>query len=219
MVEKVQITLKDGGIREYDYGASARDVAESLGGGIAQTTVAAEVNGKLIDLSAPFPGNCTVNLLTADTPGGLEVLRHTASHVMAQAVKRLDPKAKLAIGPSIENGFYYDFDLANAFTPDDLVKIEDEMGHIIKEDLPLERFILCREEALRYLTEREEPYKVELVRDLPKDVDISFYRQGDFVDLCAGPHLGYRTKRGLQFGKNSLYAILSIKLHGNCLFV
>jgi len=130
-----------------------------------------------------------LNLLTFDSEGGKRAFRHTASHILAQAVKKLYPDAKLAIGPAIENGFYYDFDIDRAFTQEDLDKLEKEIEKIVKEDLPLEKFTLPREEAIRFMEEKGEPYKVELIRDLPEGEEISFYRQGDFVDLCAGPHL------------------------------
>jgi len=142
------------------------------------------VNGEVKDLSYPLENDCTLNLLTFDDEGGRDAYRHTTSHILAQAVKRLYPDAKLAIGPAIENGFYYDFDVEKPFSVEDLEKIEEEMKKIIKEDYKLERFTLPREEAIKFMEERNEPYKVELIRDLPEGETISFYKQGDFVDLC-----------------------------------
>ena len=183
------ITLKDGSKKEYDHPVSILDVAADLSEGLARMATAGEVDGETRDLRTVLEGDCALQILTAQDPGGLAAYRHTASHIMAQAIKRLYPEAKLAIGPSIENGFYYDVDREGGFTPDDLEKIEAEMKKIIKEALPLTRFTKPRDEAIAYMEEREEPYKVELIRDLPEDAEISFYQQGEFVDLCAGPHL------------------------------
>ena len=183
------ITLKDGSKKEYDHPVSILDVAADLSEGLARMATAGEVDGETRDLRTVLEGDCALQILTAQDPEGLAAYRHTASHIMAQAIKRLYPEAKLAIGPSIENGFYYDVDREGGFTPDDLEKIEAEMKKIIKEALPLTRFSKPRDEAIAYMEEREEPYKVELIRDLPEDAEISFYQQGEFVDLCAGPHL------------------------------
>ena len=147
-----------------------------------------EVDGKVMDLSAELHQDCTLHLLTFDDEGGKHALRHTASHVLAQAVKHLYPNAKLAIGPAIDTGFYYDFDVEKPFSVEDLEKIEAEMQKIVKEDIKLERFTLSRDEAIKFMEERNEPYKVELINDLPEGETISFYKQGDFTDLCAGPH-------------------------------
>jgi len=185
----INITLKDGSSKQYPKGITVKEVAESISAGLARVALAAEVDGEVKDLSTVLDKDCSLNLLTFDTEGGKQAFRHTASHILAQAVKRLYPNAKLAIGPAIENGFYYDFDVEKPFTPEDMGRIEEEMGKIIKEDIPLERFTLPRDEAIRYMEEMSEPYKVELIQDLPEDSVISFYRQGDFVDLCAGPHV------------------------------
>ncbi|MGI6669749.1 MAG: threonine--tRNA ligase [Acetivibrionales bacterium] len=185
----IKVTLKDGSIKEYDNGITAMEVARSLGAGLVKAALAAEVDGEVRDLSTVLDSDCSLNLLTFESEGGRHAFRHTASHILAQAVKRLYPDARLAIGPAIDNGYYYDFDVEKPFTPDDLEKIEAEMKKIIKEDYSLERFTLSREDAIRLMEEKGEPYKVELIRDLPEDSVISFYRQGEFIDLCAGPHI------------------------------
>ena len=183
------ITLKDGSSKEYQEGTSIKEVAESISAGLARVSLAGDVDGVVKDLSFKLEKDCKLNLLLFDSEGGKVTYRHTTSHIMAQAVKRLYPEVKLGIGPSIENGFYYDFDSEKTFAPEDIEKIEKEMEKIIKEDLPLERFTLPRQEAIKFMEERGEPYKVELIRDLPEDAEISFYKQGEYVDLCAGPHL------------------------------
>lgn len=183
----IQITLKDGSKKTYENGTTILDIAKDISEGLARVAVAGEVDGKVKDLSTPINEDCSLNLLTFDSEGGKMTYWHTTSHIMAQAVRRLFPDVKLAIGPAIDNGFYYDFDSEKTFTPDDLKKIEDEMQRIIKEDLTLERFTLPRDEALELM--KDEPYKVELIRELPADAEISFYKQGAFTDLCAGPHL------------------------------
>ena len=185
----IKVTLKNGDTQEYQTGISIKEVAESISAGLARVVLAGEVNGKVKDLNFRLEEDCTLNLLTFEDEGGRNAYRHTASHVLAQAVKRVFPTVKLAIGPSIQNGFYYDFETENNFTPEDLAMLEKEMEKIIKEDLPLERFALPRDQAVRLMEEKGEPYKVELIKDLPEDEEISFYKQGDFVDLCAGPHL------------------------------
>lgn len=184
----MKITLKDGSVKEYDGAKSVYEIAADISGGLARAACAGEVNGKIVDLRTILDQDCMLNIVTANDPEGLQVVRHTCSHVMAQAVKRIFPDAKLAIGPSIDTGYYYDFEHA-PFTREDLDQIEAEMKKIIKEGNQLERFTLPREEAIRLMEEKGEPYKVELIRDLPEDAEISFYRQGDFTDLCAGPHL------------------------------
>jgi len=199
----INVTLKDGSSKQYQEGITAMQVAESISTGLARAALAAEIDGEVKDLSTVLDRDCSLNLLTFDSEGGRRALRHTASHIMAQAVKRLFPNAKLAIGPAIDTGFYYDFDIERPFTPEDLEKIEAEMGRIVKEDLPLERFTLPREEALKFMQEKGEPYKVELIRDLPEDAVISFYKQGDFTDLCAGPHIP-------STGKVKAFKLLSI---------
>ncbi len=185
----MKVTLKDGSVKEYAGPMSVIDIAADISPGLARMACGGEINGESVDLRTVVDGECQLNILTAKDEKGLAALRHTASHVMAQAIKRLYPDAKLAIGPSIADGFYYDIDFASPITADDLEKIEAEMKKIIKEALPLERFSLPREEALAFMKEKEEPYKVELIEDLPDGEEISFYRQGEFTDLCAGPHL------------------------------
>ena len=185
----IKITLKDGSSKEYQNGITIKEVAESISAGLARVALAGEVDGKVKDLTFKLENDCNLNLLTFADEGGRFAYRHTASHVLSQAVKRLFPNVKLAIGPAIDNGFYYDFDTEKNFTPEDLAKIEKEMEKIIKEDLPLERFTLPRDEAIKFMEEKGESYKVELIKDLPQNEEISFYKQGDFVDLCAGPHL------------------------------
>ncbi|MBZ4646419.1 MAG: thrZ [Clostridia bacterium] len=185
----IKVTLKDGSIKEYPKGTTVMQVAESISAGMARAALAGLVNGKVKDLSYQLEDDCEVSLLTFDDDEGKHAFRHTTSHILAQAVKRLFPQTKLAIGPSIDNGYYYDFDSDKAFTPEDLEKIEEEMRKIVKEDLELERFELPRAEAIQFMEEKGEPYKVELIKDLPEDAVISFYKQGEFVDLCAGPHI------------------------------
>ncbi len=184
----MKITLKDGSFKEYAQAMSIYDIALDISEGLARAACAGEVDGKVEDLRTVIDRDCSLNILTANDPEGLKVVRHTASHVLAEAVKRLFPEAKVTIGPAIEEGFYYDFDAA-PFSREDLDKLEAEMKKIIKEGHKLERFTLPRAEALKFMEERNEPYKVELIQDLPEDAEISFYDQGGFVDLCAGPHL------------------------------
>lgn len=184
----MQITLKDGSVKEYAEEKSVYDIAKDISEGLARIACAGEVNGEIVDLRTIISSNCELNIVTVNDPEGLRVIRHTASHVMAEAVKRLFPEAKVAIGPAIEEGFYYDFDNP-PFSREDLDKIESEMKKIIKEGHAIKRFTLPREEAIQYMRDRNEPYKVELIEDLPEGSEISFYDQGGFVDLCAGPHL------------------------------
>ena len=184
----MKITLKDGSSKEYASAMSVIQIAADISEGLARMACAGEINGEVVDLRTVVEKDCELNILTANDPKGLKVLRHTTSHVMAEAVKRLYPTAKLAIGPAIEEGFYYDFE-TEPFTREDLDKIEAEMKKIIKEGSQLERFSLPREEAIRFMEEKQEPYKVELIKDLPEDAEISFYSQGEFTDLCAGPHM------------------------------
>ena len=185
----MEITLKDGSVISAEQGTTALDIAGKLSQKLKKSAVAAKVDGKLTDLTAPLTKDCALEILTFADEDGRWTLRHTASHVLAEAVKALYPQAKLAIGPAIENGFYYDFDVDHTFSPEELRKIEKEMSRIIAKNAPMERFELPREEAIAFMEERNEPYKVELIRDLPEGETISFYRQGDFVDLCAGAHL------------------------------
>jgi len=184
----MKISLKDGSVREYEKGASVFQIVESISQGLARNAVAAELNGKVVDLSTTVEKDSSLNVLTFEDEQGKKAYRHTTSHILAQAVKRLYSDVKLAIGPAIDNGFYYDFDSENSFTTEDLEKIEKEMEKIIKEDLSLERFTLPRSEAIKFMDEKGESYKVELIEDLPEGEEISFYKQGDFVDLCPGPH-------------------------------
>ncbi len=184
----MKITLKDGSFKEYAQAMRIYDIALDISEGLARAACAGEVDGKVEDLRTVIDRDCSLSILTANDPEGLKVVRHTASHVLAEAVKRLFPEAKVTIGPAIEEGFYYDFDAA-PFSREDLDKLEAEMKKIIKEGHKLERFTLPRAEAVKYMEERNEPYKVELIQDLPEDAEISFYDQGGFVDLCAGPHL------------------------------
>ncbi|MBD5486430.1 MAG: threonine--tRNA ligase [Lachnospiraceae bacterium] len=184
----MKITLKDGSSKEYAQAMSIYDIAMDISEGLARAACAGEVDGSVEDLRTVIDKDCNLNILTANDPEGLRVIRHTASHVLAEAVKRLFPNAKVTIGPAIEEGFYYDFD-AEPFSRDDLDKLEAEMKKIIKEGHKIERFTLPRAEAIKFMEEKGEPYKVELICDLPEDAEISFYDQGGFVDLCAGPHL------------------------------
>ncbi len=183
------ITFPDGSQREYQNGSTALDIAASISPRLAKATLGCAIDGERADAFRPIDRDCSLKLLTFEDADGRWTLRHTGSHILAQAVKRLFPETKLAIGPAIDNGFYYDFDRDESFTPEDLEKIEKEMNKIIAENLKEERFELPRAEAIAFMKERQEPYKVELIEDLPEDAVISFYRQGDFVDLCAGPHV------------------------------
>jgi len=185
----IRITLKDGNVKEYEGPITPLQVAMDISEGFARACVAAEVDGKLTGLALPIEKDAELNLLKFDDEGGKHVYRHTASHIMANAIKRIFEDAKLAIGPSIEDGFYYDFDVEKPFSESDLESIEAEMSKIIAEDNPIERFVLPREEAIALMKDLDEPYKVELIEELPEGEEISFYRQGDFTDLCAGPHL------------------------------
>ena len=188
----MKITLKDGSVKEYAQAMSVYDIALDISEGLARAACAGEVNGEVVDLRTVVDADCELSILTGNDAEGLRTMRHTCSHVLAEAVKRIFPDAKLAIGPSIDEGFYYDFE-HEPFSREDLDNLEKEMKKIIKEGNKLEKFTLPREEAIKYMEEKGEPYKVELIQDLPEDSIISFYSQGDFVDLCAGPHL-MRTK-------------------------
>ena len=183
------IRLKDGSTKEYAQAMSVLDIAKDISEGLARVACAGEVDGELADLRTVVDKDCNLNILTFESEGGAWAFHHTTSHIMAQAIKRLYPDVKLAIGPSVADGFYYDVDSETPLTAEDLVKIEAEMKKIVKEALPITRFTKPREEAIAYFKEKEEPYKVELIEDLPEDAQISFYQQGEFVDLCAGPHL------------------------------
>lgn len=188
-MSKIQIELKDGSLREFEQGVSLAEIAETLSRSLAKSVLAAKVNGQIADLRYKLNEDAKIEFFTFADPEGKEALRHSASHVMAQAVQRLYKDVKLAIGPAITNGFYYDFDSNYVFTPEDLQKIQSEMEKIIKENLPIERLEMSRDEAIKLFEEKGEIYKVELIRDLPTDVVISLYRQGEFIDLCAGPHV------------------------------
>ncbi|MBO5657036.1 MAG: TGS domain-containing protein, partial [Agathobacter sp.] len=184
----MKITLKDGSVKEYSEAKSIYDIALDISEGLARVACAGELNGEIVDLRTVVEEDASLNIVTANDPAGLQVIRHTAAHVMAQAVQNLFPEAKVAIGPAIEDGFYYDFDSA-PFSREDLDAIEAEMKKIIKAGNRITRFTLPRNEAIALMEEKNEPYKVELIQDLPEDAIISFYDQGGFVDLCAGPHL------------------------------
>ena len=188
----MKITLKDGSVKEYESKKSIIDIAKDISEGLSRNVVAGEVNGVMHDLRDELEADCELNLITLKDKEALSVIRHSASHVLAEAVKRVFPDAKLAIGPSIAEGFYYDLD-HEPFSREDLDKLEAEMKKIIKEGAHIEKFELPREEAIKFMEEKNEPYKVELIKDLPEGEKISFYKQGDFTDLCAGPHL-QRTK-------------------------
>lgn len=185
----MKITLKDGSVKEYERSMSVLDIAKDISEGLARAATCAKIDGDIVDLRTDVSKDCELELLTFDSEDGRGAFWHTTSHIMAQAIKRLYPETKLAIGPSIDNGFYYDLDRETPFVAEDLEKIEAEMKKIVKEALPIERFTKTREEAIAYFKENNEPYKVELVEDLPEGEEISFYKQGEFVDLCAGPHL------------------------------
>lgn len=184
----MKITLKDGSFKEYDRALTVIEIAKDISEGLARAACAGQVNGEVVDLRTVIDKDCEINILTFNDEEGKAAYRHTTSHVLAEAVKRLYPEAKLAIGPSIDTGFYYDFE-HEPFSREDLDKIEAEMKKVIKENAKIERFTLPRSEAVKFMEERNEPYKVELINDLPEDAEISFYSQGEFTDLCAGPHL------------------------------
>ncbi len=185
----MKITLKDGSCKEYAQAMSVIEIANDISEGLARNACAGEIDGERVDLRTMIEKDCTLNILTFSDKGGMDAFRHTTSHIMAQAIKHIYPEAKLAIGPSIDDGFYYDIDSEIPITSDDFDKIEAEMKKIVKENIALERFTLPRTDAIKFMQEKEEPYKVELIQDLPEDSIISFYKQGDFTDLCAGPHL------------------------------
>ena len=185
----IKITLKDDSVLEIENGTTVLELAKMISEGLARVALAGDVNGKTKDLRYKLEEDAKVNILTFNDLEGKKAYWHTTSHIMAQAVKRLFPKTKLAIGPAIDEGFYYDFDTDNPFTDDDKIKIEEEMKKIIKEDLEIKRFTLSREEAIKFMKEKDEPYKVQLIEELPEGEEISFYSQGEFTDLCAGPHL------------------------------
>ena len=186
----IKLTLKDGSVREIESAQPAAEIIKGIGMGLYKAACCVKLNGEVKDLRTVVDSDCEFEVCTFDSLDGKKTFWHTASHILAQAVKRLYPEAKLAIGPAIDNGFYYDFDLEKPFAPEELEKIEAEMKKIVKENLPLEQFELSPEEAVAKLKEMDEPYKVELCEEhAGKGESISFYKQGEFVDLCAGPHL------------------------------
>jgi len=187
--QAMKITLKGGTVKEYEGAKTILDIAKDISEGLSRAATSAKVNGEIEDLRTEISSDCELEILTFDSEDGKGAFNHTASHIMAQAIKRLYPETKLAIGPSIANGFYYDLDRETPFVSEDLEKIEAEMKKIVKENLALERFTKSREDAIAYFKEKDEPYKVELIEDLPEGEEISFYSQGEFTDLCAGPHL------------------------------
>lgn len=184
----MKISLKDGSIKEYSGARSVIDIASDISEGLVRVACAGEIDGELVDLRTIVDKDCALNIITATDPKALKVIRHTASHILAEAVKRLFPDAKVTIGPAIEDGFYYDFD-TEPFSREDLDRLEAEMKKIIKEGHEIIRYTMPRADAIRFMEEKGEPYKVELIQDLPEEAQISFYDQGGFVDLCAGPHL------------------------------
>ena len=185
----INIKLKDGSMKAYESEMTVLEIAKDISEGLARVACAGMVNGKTVDLRFKITEDCELSILTFDSEEGQRAFRHTATHILAQAVKRLFPSAKLAIGPAIDGGFYYDFDKEGSFSADEIKQIEEEMKKIVKEDLPIERFELPRAEAIAFMQEKEENFKVELIEDLPEDAVISFYKHGEFTDLCAGPHL------------------------------
>ncbi|MBU1355392.1 MAG: threonine--tRNA ligase [Candidatus Edwardsbacteria bacterium] len=199
----IKITLPDGSVREYQKGVSAAEVVKSIGSGLARASLAATIDGKPVGLGTTIAHDASFTALTFDSPEGKDIYRHSASHLMAQAVTELYPEVKVAIGPSIEDGFYYDFDRATAFTPEDLAKIEAQMAEIVKKDLPIVREELSRDQALEMFKSKGELYKTELINDLPEGEKISLYRQGEFADLCRGPHLP-------STGRMRFYKLLSV---------
>ena len=199
----IKVFLKDGSVKEFESGISIYDIANSISPNLARAALGASVDGKTYELNERLDHDAKVSILTFDDDEGKKIFWHTSSHVLAQAVKRLYPGVKLAIGPAIENGFYYDMDADFTFTQEILDKIESEMKKIVKEDYKLERFVLPRDEAIKFMEERKEPYKVELIEDLPEGETISFYKQDEFVDLCAGPHLP-------STGKIKAFKLLSV---------
>lgn len=188
-MSEVKIILPDGGEKKFAVGTTLGEAVKQISNSLAKKVLAAEVNGEVKDLRTEIEDGSQVKFLTFEDQGGKDTLRHSASHIMAQAIKRLFPDAKFAIGPAIEKGFYYDIDTEHVFTPEDLPKIEKEMAKIIKANYPITREVISRQEALKLFEEAEEPYKIELINDLPEDAEISLYRQDDFYDLCCGPHV------------------------------
>lgn len=199
----IKVSLRDSSVLEFEEGVKVSDVAAKISPVLFKKALGGKINGKRVELNEPINEDCSVEILTFEDEEGRWILRHTASHILAQAVKRLYPQVKLAIGPAIDNGYYYDFDADFTFTPEMLEKIEKEMQIIVKADIKLERFELPRVEAIEFMKQKDEPYKVELIQDLPCDAVISFYKQDDFTDLCAGPHLP-------STGKAKAFKLLSL---------
>ena len=185
----IAVTLPDGSVREYQAPVTVADVAQSIGAGLARAALAGKVNDKLVDLSCVIDADAQVAIITAKSPEALEIIRHSTSHLMAQAVKELFPQAEVTIGPAIENGFYYDFKFDRPFRPEDLEKIESRMHGLVKKDIPIERYTLPRDEAIAYFKGLGEHYKAEIIEGIPAGETLSLYRQGDFTDLCRGPHV------------------------------
>ncbi len=188
-ISMISIKLKEGSIKEICDDSNVYDLASSISKNLAKSAIVGEVNGTLVDLSCKLKDNDQVNILTYDDENAVEVIRHSTAHIMAQAVKRIHSNSKLAIGPSIKNGYYYDFDIESPLSAEDIDKIEIEMNNIIKENLKFERIDVSREDAIKLMEEKGETYKVELIRDLPEGEKISLYKQGEFIDLCRGPHI------------------------------
>ncbi len=185
----IKVTLPDESIKEVEQGTKVSEVASSIGSGLARNALGGMVDGEVVELNHPITKDCRLKILTFDDDEGKLILRHTASHVMAQAIKRLFPEAKLAIGPAVDDGFYYDMDIDRSFTPEDFGPIEAEMKKIVDADYPIVREVKSKDEAIKFMKDKGEPYKVELIEDLPDGEEISFYTQGEYTDLCAGPHL------------------------------
>ncbi len=188
----MKITLKDGSVKEFQDGLSVYEIAKQISEGLARAAVGAKVDGKVVEMRSVVNGDCALEILTFADEEGKLIYRHTAAHILAQAIKNIFPTVKLAIGPAIATGFYYDFDFKTPISTEEFVKIEQEMKSIIKANYPITRFTLPKDEAVKLMSSYGEDYKVELINDLPSDVEISFYKQGDFIDLCAGPHLPLR---------------------------
>lgn len=185
----ISVTLPDGSKKEFDGPVTVQEVAASIGSGLAKAALAGKVNGKLVDTSFPITTDSTLSIITGKDPEGLEIIRHSTSHLMAHAVKELFPKAEVTIGPVIENGFYYDFSVEKPFTMEDLPIIEKKMDELVKKDIPIVREEMDRDEAIKFFKSIGEHYKAEIIESIPAGETISLYRQGDFIDLCRGPHV------------------------------
>ena len=183
------ITLPDGSQRSFDQSVSILDVANDIGTGLARATLAGTIDGKQYDASHLIEEDIELSIITTNSPEGVEIIRHSSAHLMAQAVKQLFPEAQVTIGPVIEDGFFYDFAYERAFTPEDVQAIEKRMQEIIKQDLPVERSVMPRAEAVKFFRDMGEEYKAEIIESIPSDEDLSLYKQGEFIDLCRGPHV------------------------------